>query len=158
MSFKEKKLEVQPGVVLHDYSVAEAQLLEQLWLESFGQDAAGTSTKDYLWHIFSANKYPHACGTEALMHYLQQQAPEYIVLSNDRRVAFSTSLPPEHCYLSDYYVFPKNMAWTMAFTHEDGWLGPYFARHRNFDRLNAANLAKMKKAKAIEVARLKGWC
>jgi hypothetical protein len=46
----------------------------------------------------------------------------------------------------------------MAFTHEDGWLGPYFARHASYQGLNAENLAKILKAKKAEEARLKGWC
>jgi hypothetical protein len=50
------------------------------------------------------------------------------------------------------------MAWTMAFTHEDGWLGPYFARHASYQNLNAENLAMIRKAKKAEEARLKGWC
>ena len=29
---------------------------------------------------------------------------------------------------ADAYVFPPDLAWTMVFTHEDGWLGPYFSR------------------------------
>lgn len=57
----------------------------------------------------------------------------------------------------DFYVFPSNLAWTMAFTHEDGWLGPYFARHRNFTELNKANLEKIRKLHQAEAAHLKGW-
>jgi len=29
---------------------------------------------------------------------------------------------------SDNLVFSPDLAWTMAFTHEDDWLGPYFSR------------------------------
>ena len=64
---------------------------------------------------------------------------------------------PTNCYLSDWYVFPENFAWTMAFTHEDGWLGPYFARHERFSELNRENEMKMRKAREAEAARLKGW-
>jgi hypothetical protein len=28
----------------------------------------------------------------------------------------------------DIYVWPDGLEWTMAFTHEDGWFGPYFSR------------------------------
>jgi hypothetical protein len=27
----------------------------------------------------------------------------------------------------DIYVWPDGLDWTMAFTHDDGWLGPYFS-------------------------------
>jgi hypothetical protein len=45
----------------------------------------------------------------------------------------------------------------MAFTHEDGWLGPYFARHERFSELNRDNEMKIRKACEAEAARLKGW-
>jgi hypothetical protein len=45
----------------------------------------------------------------------------------------------------------------MAFTHEEGWLGPYFARHPAFARLNVENVAAVRKAEEAAVAKLKGW-
>ena len=77
--------------------------------------------------------------------------------SSTSRTAFVTDQRPTNCYLSDWYVFPENFAWTMAFTHEDGWLGPYFARHERFSELNRENEMKIRKAREAEVARLKGW-
>lgn len=151
------EFQVQPGSVLRRYSEEEAAGLLAQWLEAFGTSRRGVNTKAYLWHIFSADRYPSASGAEALAQYRQQAAPEYIVLSNDRKLAFATDSLPEKCSLSDYYVFPSNLAWTMAFTHEDGWLGPYFARHGNFAKLIEANLAKLQKTREAEAARLKGW-
>lgn len=69
----------------------------------------------------------------------------------------TTNQRPENCSLADYYVFPPNLAWTMAFTHEDGWLGPYFARHRDFEALDRENDARVRKEREAEAARLKGW-
>jgi Domain of unknown function (DUF4275) len=40
----------------------------------------------------------------------------------------------------DCYIFPKNLAWTFALTHEIGWLGPYFKMHRNYSVLQNKNL------------------
>jgi hypothetical protein len=45
----------------------------------------------------------------------------------------------------------------MAFTHEDGWLGPYFALHNDFAKLNEANLANLQKISEAKAAKLKGW-
>lgn len=59
--------------------------------------------------------------------------------------------------MADCLVFPPNFAWTMAFTHEDGWLGPFFATHPNVDRLDAANLAQIRKQRELVEARAKGW-
>lgn len=146
------------GLVLRHYSGAEVEELAQSWLEVFGGNRQGVNTKAYLWHIFSANRYPNVGGAQALALYRQQRAAEYVVLSNDRRFAFASEVLPEPGWLSDCYVFPPNLAWTMAFTHEEGWLGPYFAQHKNFASLNEANLAQLKKAREVEAARLKGWC
>jgi len=82
---------------------------------------------------------------------------DYVVLSNDRQVVFITDQRPETCSLTDYYVFPPNLAWTMAFTHEDGWLGPYFARHRNFEALDRENAARVRKEREAQAAKLRGW-
>lgn len=150
--------QVWPGPVLRHYSGDQAQELARNWLEAFGGDRQGVNTKAYLWHIFSANRYPHASGEQALAEYRQQQAPEYIVLANDRKFAFASDTLPGPCWLSDCYVFPPNLAWTLALTHEYGWLGPYFARHKNFASLNEANLAGLRKALEVEAARRKGWC
>lgn len=93
----------------------------------------------------------------AQAQYETHIAPEYIVLSNDRDVALVTDVRPVQSSLRDYLVFPRNLAWTMAFTHEDGWLGPYFTRHAMFATLNAANIAQVQKAREADAARLKGW-
>lgn len=126
-------------------------------MEAFGENRHGVNTKAYLWHIFSAGRYPSASGSAALAQYKLLEAPEFIVLSNDRKLAFKTNLLPMQSSLSDYYVFPSNFAWTMAFTHEDGWLGPYLALHKDFSKLNEANVARLRKAREAEAARLKGW-
>ena len=150
-------IEIEPGKVLRVLPAVEASYLADAWLEVFAKNRRGANTKAYLWHTFSANRYPSAAGKEALAQYELQLTSEYIVLSNDRDVAFVTDQRPTNCYLSDWYVFPENFAWTMAFTHEDGWLGPYFARHERFSELNRENEMKIRKAREAEAARLKGW-
>ena len=61
----------------------------------------------------------------------------------------------------DYCVFPANLAWTMAFTHEDGWLGPYFARHPDYEALTRQaarqQLAAARKAQQLEWAKKMGY-
>lgn len=148
---------VGPGAILRQYSDEEAAAWLAEWLEAFGKDRHGVNSEAYLWHIFSGGRYPSESGAEALAEYKRHRAPEYVVFSNTRDVVFETNLLPQTCLLSDYYVYPRNLAWTMAFTHEDGWLGPYFACHRDFAILNEANLKKMQKASEAESAPLKGW-
>jgi len=64
------------------------------WLEVFGQDRFGANARAYLWHVFSFERYPSLSGVPAQAAYDQQQAHEYIVLSNDRDVAFKTDDQP----------------------------------------------------------------
>jgi len=150
-------LQVSPGAVQRQYASDEVTRIAAGWLDAYGQDSQGVNTEAFMWHIFSGARYPSQSGAAAKSQYLQQVAHEYVVLSNDRKIAFTTNLRPETCSLSDYYVFPLNLAWTMAFTHEDGWLGPYFALHRDFEKLNQENVAKIRKEVEAENARLKGW-
>jgi hypothetical protein len=148
---------IAPGSVVRQFSEPEASQLADKWLAVFGKDRHGVNTKAYLWHVFSGARYPNTAGAEALQQYKQQAGAEFVVLSNDRKLAFVTELLPEFSSLTDYYVFPQNFAWTMAFTHEDGWLGPYFARHPDFAKLDAENHAKLEKRRQAETARQKGW-
>lgn len=148
---------VEPGVILRHCTDAETADLRAAWLAAFGSNRDGVNAKDFLWHIFSSGRYPSAERDDALSQYRQQLATEYMVLSNDGKTAFATDMLPTRASPSDYYVFPLNLAWTMAFTHEAGWLGPYFAKHANFEQLNNANLAQLKKRQEAEAARAKGW-
>ncbi len=45
----------------------------------------------------------------------------------------------------------------MVFTHEHGWLGPFFAKHRDFEKLNHENLKKIMKIKEAAIAKTKGY-
>lgn len=148
---------VQPGRVLRTLPEAEAAALTSAWLQVFRPHREGTNVKRYLWHVFSTSGYQSLSGKAALAAYATREAPEYLVLSNDQRFAFATDQRPDKIDLSDCLVFPPNLAWTMAFTHEDGWLGPYFATHPDVDRLDAANLAQMRKRRELDAASAKGW-
>lgn len=147
--------------ILHRYEPGQINALVTTWLKVFGQHRQGINTGAYLWHIFSAGRYPSIAGKAALQRYRQQLALETIVLSNDCKEAFSISGLPENCPMSDYLVFPPNLAWTMAFTHEDGWLGPYFAYHADYEKLNAVNLELLRKQKQkahqTDIAKRNGW-
>ncbi len=154
---KNQESQVEPGRITRLHSEDETADFLAKWLDAFGKNRRGVNSKDFLWHIFSANRYPNVSGDEAVSQYKQQVAVHYVVLSNDRDNSFETDQLPDQCTFRDYYVFPRNLAWTMAFTHEDGWLGPYFARHPSFSALNDANVAGIKKAQEAQAAYLKGW-
>lgn len=148
---------VAPGAVIHRYTATEATRFANEWLAVFGAKRNGINTHAFLWHVFSAARYPCLHGDAAIEEYKRQSGVEFVILSNDRTLAVLTDTLPASSSLSDYYVFPPNLAWTMAFTHEDGYLGPYFARHPHYAQLNQVNLATMQKARAKEKAKRKGW-
>ncbi|MGV3659811.1 MAG: DUF4275 family protein [Prosthecobacter sp.] len=142
---------------LREFTVDEVSGLVQQWLDVFGRDRQGVNTKDHMWHIFSGGRYPSLEGEQARVEYLSQICCEFVVLSNGRDAAFLTDTRPEDRPFSDFYVFPPNLAWTMAFTHEEGWLGPYFAKHPCYSNLSEANVTSVKKREKIAHARAQGW-
>jgi len=146
-----------PESLIRTYTKPEAAELAAQWLDVFGKKRRGMKTNDYLWHVFSGDRYPSISGAAALAEYDKQAASEYVVLSNDRDIAYLVGERPVERLMWDYLVFPANFAWTMAFTHETGWLGPYFARHPDYERLNAENLARIEKERQASAARSKGW-
>ena len=159
---------VEPGRIVQEYGRAEALALSESWYAVYGRHGTGDGSRRMLWHVFSFDAYPSLEGGPADEAYAACVAPEYVVLSNDRDLAFVTDQRPTAIALRDAYVFPRNLAWTMAFTHEDGWMGPYFARHPDHARLDAANReavarraaqarATAQKQAEIEAARRKGW-
>jgi hypothetical protein len=127
------------------------------WQLAFAQDSRGVNTRSYLWHVFSANHYPSICGLAALEAYQAEPCAEFVVIANDRITGFTTTERLEQFECSDTYVFPANLAWTMAFTHEDGRLGPYFAKHANYTQLVALNTKALRKQAQIAAARKRGW-
>lgn len=83
------------------------------------------------WHVFSFGHADTLCGDEAVAAY-QSECPEVVVVcpESDRLEAVRLHggrLPTFRG--DDVYVWPPDLAWTMAFTHEESLgLGPYFSR------------------------------
>ena len=149
--------EVAPGKILYRLSESEVAANVERWMACFGKNSEGIHIDQFMWHVFSNRRFPSVSRAAALEQYPQHEAHEYVVLSNDRDEAFTTDIRPMECSLSDWLVFPANLAWTMAFTHEDESLGPYFALHPRFSVLDAENRGRIKKAREAERARQKGW-
>jgi hypothetical protein len=85
----------------------------------------------YDWHVFSFKDTYALEGKAASTAYLGQRCSELIVLPNgDAECAarVRAASPPRLDGEQDVYVSPPDFSWTMVFTHEDGWCGPYFSR------------------------------
>ncbi|RGP55187.1 DUF4275 family protein [Pseudomonas abyssi] len=149
--------EIAPGQVLKTFDRDESKAIERAWLEVFCRNGLGLNTKAYKWHIFSGGGYPALQGRAALQAYASHLAARYILLPNDGEPAMLTDLRPDNLTGQDVYVFPENMAWTMAFTHEDGLLGPYFAQHPHYAALQKDNEKRLKRQQDIAFAREQGW-
>ncbi len=149
--------EIAPGVILKIFDRVESKEIERKWMSTFCKNQQGFNTKAYKWHIFSGGGYPSVAGEEAQKAYESHVSAKYIVMANDGESAILTDLRPTNLNYQDIYVFPQNMAWTMAFTHEEGWLGPYFAKHPNYSALEKENETHRKKREQIEIAKNKGW-
>ena len=154
-------LSVQPGTVIHEYTKDEARQWAQRWLEVYAPGERAPGLKQYLWHTFSYEAYPSVSGSDADRWYADQDGSEVVVLSNNRNAALLTNALPTQCSAPDFCVFPTDLAWTMAFTHEDDWLGPYFAKHPDYAALTESatqqRLATLRKTQETERARQKGW-
>ena len=96
--------------------------------------------KTYLWDEIHS-KFQNE---EALEQYSLHQASSYFIIADnfgefEKRVFVSRTKPNGNLNLADFHVFPKNLAWSMAFTHEDGWIGPKFFTHSKYQKLNKEN-------------------
>jgi hypothetical protein len=83
------------------------------------------------WHVFS---YEHTYALErdaATTAYRAENCKELIVFSNDERdlgCRVRLASPPPLDDEQDVYISPPDFSWTMVFTHEKNWFGPYFSR------------------------------
>jgi hypothetical protein len=113
----------------------ERRDLMRSWRETFARSVKSQTGKwvhlGFEWHAFSYEFAQCKRGHRALALYLAETAPEaYVVPENERNHAFrcraSTLLDFSTCQV-DLLVFPSDLKWTVAFTHEPDF-GPYFSR------------------------------
>jgi len=149
---------ISPGKVVEVFADDDARLIIQKWIDIFARNRKGCCIKNFKWYIFSGGYYESEDGDDALSAYSKHIADRYFVINNSEALVFVTDIRPNRVSLSDYYICPPNMAWTMAFTHEDDWLGPYFAKHPDYKILELENQRYRRKLKEIEEAKCKGWC
>lgn len=93
--------------------------------------------KTYVWDEMGCDLQKE----QALLEYQGLVAHEYVIMEDcfghDNKELYTTKQKPkDNVDLEDFHVFPKNMAWSMSFTHEDGWIGPLFSKHKEYEKLN----------------------
>jgi hypothetical protein len=156
MRHRRESLTVGPGSVLRRFSAVDYRRLCSQWLQAFGGNGQA-NTSMFLWHVFSYGQADCLLRPASRDEYARQVAPSFIVLADNGEQALETDVLPTEFSVMDCYVFPPNFAWTMAFTHEEGMFGPYFAKHANCEQLNSENILRIRKNAAIASAKAKGW-
>jgi hypothetical protein len=114
----------------------ERRRLIQAWRETFAAAVKLRTGKSvhlgFEWHAFSYEFSRSKHGPRGLALYLAEFAPEvYVVPEDEDGDAFlcrtASPLDFSDCR-TDVLVFPPELNWTAAFTHEQPELGPYFSR------------------------------
>jgi hypothetical protein len=115
----------------------ERMRLIQAWRECYAaplHSARGIWKLDnYEWHVFSFAYTRAINGLKAYVEYQRQVADVLIVCPEQAKLPavriVGGRLPDFRPVGGDVYVWPHDLQWTMAFTHEESMgLGPYFSR------------------------------
>ena len=126
-----------------DFSRADSATLDETlkaWNKAFAsQVKAKTGNwvhEQFRWHCFSYGFHDADEGAAALGKYVQQWNADFLVF--DESAAWCLSCTADHYpdvtpLRHDIYVSHHNMKWTMAFTHEQPDIGPFFAVQRRPD-------------------------
>ena len=111
--------------------------LLQAWREIYAapyDDVKGRwKLSQFEWHVFGYGYTRALNGERAVAAYLDQNSPSLVIIPEDARltaVKLRQGLVPDLRRLeNDVYVWPDDLSWTMAFTHEESiGLGPFFSR------------------------------
>ncbi len=130
---------LQRDVVCTPLDTTAARAFAQRWSSTFAPSPPPQPCP-YRWHTFSFQLYQCLEGAAALSAYLDQwYAPFYMF---DEALDFcalceAQAYPDLSALRRDIYVAHQNLKWTVAFTHEQPHLGPFFAeRFVNSSEIN----------------------
>jgi len=122
------------GVEVTELDASERRRVNSRWLRTFARGVmeqyGGFVYRGFRWHGFSYGVEPCVEGAAALAEYQRQPpAPFYVF---DERLTFcarcsAPAYPDLTSLRADLYVAHEDMGWTMAFTHEQPAIGPFFA-------------------------------
>ena len=110
----------------------------QRWREVYARpvhEATGSwRIEQYDWHAFSYSYTRALNGEKAVLAYEDERPKVLLVCPEEEqlpavRIRIAKRKPSFRQEFGDVYVFPEDLSWTMAFTHEESMeLGPYFSR------------------------------
>jgi hypothetical protein len=101
-------------------------------------------------------------GEAAIAEYVRLEASPFLVIPEEvgppPLPAFRISsgeLPRFQDSGLDVLVWPEDLSWTMAFTHEEGWLGPYYCRREWIGRvLDHQRMKELEEAVSRKLCRI----
>jgi hypothetical protein len=108
----------------------------QRWREVFAtgiyESTGHWKLGQFEWEIF-VTQVRAMNGPRASLAYAVEQSLDFIVCPESPDIPavhlFDADLPDFRSMNKDMYVWPSDLAWTMAFTHEESiGMGPYFCR------------------------------
>ena len=132
----------QTGSKLEELATKERWRAMQQWREVFAAPCHAVTGKwkygDYDWHAFTWGRTKCVNRHHAMRLYEQQVAERYYVMPEDEfypaYLCVGGSLPKLRSLVEDIHVWPADLSWTMAFTHEmDSELGPFFCMREWID-------------------------
>jgi hypothetical protein len=114
----------------------EVHALQKEWRRVFAPKVKKlTGENVYLgfdWHAFSYSPVHSVEGDDARQAYQQESCTDFYVLPHMdecRGYKCQSNLLPQISRKNiDAYICPLDFKWTMVYTHEDDWCGPYFTR------------------------------
>jgi hypothetical protein len=126
----------QLGIAAAEISRQEKQQLQQQWRATFAfslrTQVARRKSSDRDWHVFSTKQAVCREGAIAINLYSRVIASDFFIIPEDDALPglrCTADAPPDLSPLQlDLYVSPPDFIWTMVFTHEQPWHGPYFAQ------------------------------
>ena len=126
----------QHDIAAAEISRQEKQQLQQQWRAIFAfnlrTQAGRRQSSDRDWHVFSTKQATYRDGVTAVNFYLRTKVPDFFIVPEDDALPglrCTGDTPPDLSSLQlDLYISPPDFTWTMVFTHEQPWHGPYFAR------------------------------
>lgn len=130
----------------------ESEELIKSWLAEFTvlsyQEFLQTRFNTYVWEKLN-NKKETLEFPESIEAYLAHRISEFYLLRKTKaghELSHATAKELPLFLHQEAIVFPKNLAWTMIFTHEDKSIvrSPFFIKHSNYKMLNLKNEEKEK--------------
>ena len=111
----------------------EHDRITEQWRLVFARDVKNATGEwihnRFRWHGFSFDYQKSIRGTEALDAYQRQWSAPFFIFDEEGTWSYSctsNAYPDFSSFGADIYVAHKNMKWTMAFTHEQPDIGPFF--------------------------------